>query len=121
MKKRASVALAFAIIASASILNGIARAAQVAATELAPGEETALVHNYCGGCHSDKLMYGGMSVEHFDAAHPDPTLTAMLLSKLTGGHTPADIKAADSAEILKMMEHGAMGAAGDGYRTNQPR
>jgi hypothetical protein len=28
-------------------------------------------------------MYGATSVEHFDAAHPEPSLAAMLVSKLT--------------------------------------
>jgi hypothetical protein len=59
-------------------------------------------------------MYGGLSVQHFDAARPDPTLTAMLLSKITNGHTPKDVSAADSAEVLKMMKASAMGAAGQG-------
>jgi hypothetical protein len=59
-------------------------------------------------------MYGGLSVQHFDAARPDPTLTAMLLSKITNGHTPKDVSAADSAGVLKMMRESAMGAAGQG-------
>ncbi len=77
-------------------------------------QETAVVQKYCGSCHADALMYGGLSVQHFDAAQPDPTLTAMLLSKITNGHTPKDVSAADSAEVLKMMKASAMGAAGQG-------
>jgi hypothetical protein len=77
-------------------------------------QETAVVHKYCGSCHTDALMYGGLSVQHFDAARPDPTLTGMLLSKITNGHTPRDVSAADSAEVLRMMKASAMGAAGQG-------
>ncbi len=89
---------------------GVARAADL----MGAAQETAVVQKYCGSCHSDALMYGGLSVQHFDAALPDPTLTAMLLSKITNGHTPEDVSAADSAEVLKMMRASAMGAAGHG-------
>jgi hypothetical protein len=77
-------------------------------------KENGIVQRYCGTCHSDTLMYGGLSLQHFDAAHPDPTLAAMLLSKITNGHTPADVAAADSNGILKLMKASAMGAAGLG-------
>ena len=53
-------------------------------------------------------------MQHFDAARPDPTLTAMLLSKITNGHTPKDVFSADSAGVQKMMRASAMGAAGQG-------
>ena len=85
-----------------------------AAGLMGAAQETAVVQKYCGSCHSDALMYGGLSVQHFDAARPDPTLAAMLLSKITNGHTPQDVSAADSAEVLKMMRASAMGAAGQG-------
>jgi hypothetical protein len=90
--------------------SGIGEAAELMGT----AQETAVVQKYCGSCHSDALMYGGLSVQHFDAAQPDPTLTAMLLSKITNGHTPKDVSAADSAGVLKMMKASAMGAAGQG-------
>ncbi len=38
----------------------------------------------------------------------------MLLSKITNGHTPKDVSAADSAEVLKMMKSSAMGAGDQG-------
>jgi len=83
------------------------------AADLMPAaQEAAVVQKYCAGCHSDALMYGGLSVQHFDAVHPDPTLAAMLLSKITNGHTPKDVGAADPAAIAKMMKQSAMGAAG---------
>jgi len=90
--------------------SGVGQAADV----MGAAQETAMVQKYCGSCHSDKLMYGGLSVEHFDATRPDPTLAAMLLSKITNGHTPKDVSAAASAEVLKMMKASAMGAAGQG-------
>lgn len=82
-------------------------------------QQNAVVQKYCGSCHSDALMYGGLSVEHFDAAHADPTVAAMLVSKLTNGHTPRDVEAAaqssdGDAAILRMMRASAMGAAGNG-------
>src|SRR5450631_1681899 len=86
-------------------LSGVGQAAE----DSGAAQETAMVQKYCGSCHSDALMYGGLSVQHFDATRPDPTLTAMLLSKITNGHTPRDVSAADSAEILKMMKASAMG------------
>jgi hypothetical protein len=102
-----SVALALALCL---ISPGVGHAAD----RMVAVQENTVVQQYCGGCHSDALMYGGLSVEHFDAARPDPTLTAMLLSKITNGHTPKDVSAADSAEVLKMMRASAMGAAGKG-------
>lgn len=89
-------------------LSGAGRAADV----MGAAQEAAVVQKYCGSCHSDKLMYGGLSVQHFDATRPDPTLAAMLLSKITNGHTPKDVLAAESAEVSKMMKASAMGAAG---------
>ena len=82
-------------------------------------QQNAVVQKYCGSCHSDALMYGGLSVQHFDAAHSEPSLAAMLLSKITNGHTPKDVIAATQgpdpdAAILRLMKNSAMGAAGNG-------
>jgi hypothetical protein len=56
-------------------------------------EQNALVKLYCAVCHTDAAMNGGLSLQHYDAAKRDPTLAAMILSKLNAG---------------------AMGAAGNG-------
>ena len=56
-------------------------------------EQNALVKQYCAVCHTDASMNGGLSLQHYDAAKRDPTLAAMILSKLNAG---------------------AMGAAGNG-------
>ncbi len=86
----------------------------LAENSMPAAQETAVVQKYCGSCHSDALMYGGLTVQHFDPAHVDPTLAAMLLSKITNGHTPKDVSAAESAQVLKMMKASAMGAGGIG-------
>jgi hypothetical protein len=56
-------------------------------------QQNALVKQYCAVCHTDSAMNGGLSLQHYDAAKPDPQLAAMILSKLNAG---------------------AMGAAGNG-------
>jgi hypothetical protein len=45
-------------------------------------QQNALLQKYCTVCHKDAHMNGGLSLEHFDAAHPDPGVAAMLASKL---------------------------------------
>jgi hypothetical protein len=56
------------------------------ATERMPiAQQNALVHKYCAVCHTDAARNGGLSLEHYDAAKPDPTVGAMLLSKLRNG------------------------------------
>jgi hypothetical protein len=56
-------------------------------------EQNALVTKYCAVCHTDTARNGGLSLQYYDAAKPDPALAAMILSKLNNG---------------------AMGAAGNG-------
>jgi hypothetical protein len=56
-------------------------------------EQNALVKRYCAVCHTDAAKNGGLSLEHYDASRRDPSLAAMILSKL---------------------DNGAMGAAGNG-------
>ena len=48
-------------------------------------EQQALVRKYCAVCHSDAAMNGGLSLQHYDPAVPNPALAAMLLSKLQNG------------------------------------
>jgi len=45
-------------------------------------QQNALLQKYCVVCHTDAHMNGGLSLEHFDASHPDPGVAAMLVSKL---------------------------------------
>jgi hypothetical protein len=59
--------------------------AAVANDTMPAAQQNALVQKYCAVCHTDAARNGGLSLQHFDAAHLDPSLAAMLLSKLNGG------------------------------------
>jgi hypothetical protein len=77
----------------------------------------ALVHKYCEVCHDDAHLNGGISLEHFDAAHADPSIAAMLLSKLTNGLSLARVSSANTdpavaAAIDTEMKNSAIHAAG---------
>jgi len=106
-------------LAAVPLLYSTARGDESAAEMMPAAQQNAVVQKYCGVCHSDALMYGGLSVEHFDAARPEPSLAAMLVSKLTSGQSPRVVNAAlqgpnSKATILDFMKTGAMGAAGKG-------
>jgi hypothetical protein len=96
----------------------LALAASCAAAGPMPAaRQNALIDKYCAVCHTDAARNGGLSLEHFDVAHTDPTLAAMLLSKLTGGVALKTVKAvptdpAAAALLDRRMKGGAMGAAG---------
>ena len=80
-------------------------------------EQNALVHKYCAVCHTDAARNGGLSLEHFDAAYADPSLAAMLVSKITSGVPLQTVSAAAfdsdaSAFVFKQVRGGAMNAAG---------
>ena len=88
-----------------------------AAKLMPPAQQNALVRKYCAICHTDAAKNGGLSLEHFDAAQAPPSLTAMLLSKITGGVLLKTVRAARSnanaaAFMDQKMRSGAMGAAG---------
>jgi len=122
MNHRSNVSLKLAVVlisvASCLSLCPIARAEKADGARFMPvAQQNAVLQKYCGVCHSDALMYGGLSVEHFDAAHPDPTVAAMLVSKLTSGLTPKDVQAAThgpdpDTKTIALLHGGAMGASG---------
>jgi hypothetical protein len=68
-----------------SLIAGVVRTNPPVEAAVPPAEQTALVKSYCAVCHNDASRNGGLSLEHYDAAKPDPTLAAMLLSKLNNG------------------------------------
>lgn len=57
----------------------------LAVEPLPPERQTSLVRKYCAVCHTDAAKNGGLSLEHYNAAQPNPALAAMLLSKLRTG------------------------------------
>ena len=56
-----------------------------AAVVLPVAQQNDLVQRYCTVCHTDASMNGGLSLEHFDAARPDPGDAAMVVSKTKSG------------------------------------
>jgi len=72
-----------AIGAIAALITGSAVVSIALASSAMPvAQQNALVQKYCAVCHTDARRNGGLSLEHFDAAHPDPGVAAMLASKL---------------------------------------
>jgi hypothetical protein len=61
-------------------------------------QQNALIAQYCGVCHDDAHRNGGLSLQGFDAANPDPGVVVMLISKLkTGALGAAGLKPPDQA------------------------
>jgi hypothetical protein len=60
------------------------------AAELAPGEQDALVKQYCVTCHNDKARTGGLSLVAFDAAAvaDDAAVAEKVIRKLRAGMMP---------------------------------
>ncbi len=79
-------------------------------------QQTALVQKYCAVCHTDAQRNGGLSLQHFDAAHPDPGVAAMLVSKLKAkamgaAGLPLPDRATQDA-LLSALSAKAVGATG---------
>jgi cytochrome c551/c552 len=114
-----------AVTVLVAMMAGCLATSAQAAELMPPAQQNALVQKYCAVCHTDAVKNGGLSLEHFDAAHAAPSLTAMLLSKVTGGVSlkivsQADTNA-DAAELVnRKMKSGAMGAVVFRYRIKRP-
>jgi hypothetical protein len=66
-------------------LNLTAYAAQETQNRLTASQQNALVQKYCAVCHDDAHRNGGLTLQHFDASQVDPSLAAMMVSKLNSG------------------------------------
>jgi hypothetical protein len=78
------------VVAALALLNGVAFAGpaddRTTSAALMPvAQQNDLVQRYCAVCHTDARKNGGLSLEHFDAAHPDPGDAAMVVSKMKSG------------------------------------
>lgn len=69
------------LVAAGSIAAGNAAGATASDT-MPAAQQNALVRQYCAVCHTDAFPNGRLSLEHFDAAHADPGVAAMIASKL---------------------------------------
>jgi hypothetical protein len=89
----------------------------VASAMMPVDQQNALVQKYCAVCHTNANPQGGLSLQSFDAAHADPTVAAMLLSKLTNGLPLERVRTASTdpaaaAAIDHEMKNSAIHAAG---------
>jgi hypothetical protein len=76
-------------------------------------QQNTLVETYCAVCHTDASRNGGLSLQHFDAARPDPTVAAMMLGKLkTGAIGAAGLKPPDDAAVQAWIRATSAEAAG---------
>ena len=80
MRHDGVVAVKVFVAACAAVL--LAVPAAVAGAGMSVAQQNELVRKYCAVCHDDAHVNGGLSLERFDAAHPDPGVAAMLVSKL---------------------------------------
>ena len=91
MKNLFAVAAAFAGC-------GVIAASGLQAAEMPVAQQNAMVQKYCATCHTDAVRNGGLSLQHFDAAHADPGEVAMMVGKLkTGALGASGLKLPDQA------------------------
>ncbi len=101
--------------AMAALAGGLIAAspAAMAGDAMSVPQQNALVQKYCAVCHTDLHRNGGLSLEHFDAAHPDPGVAAMMVSKLkTGAIGAAGTPAPDGATLHALINALSAEAAG---------
>jgi hypothetical protein len=92
--------IAAVMAAAVPALNSAAHAQQPTNT-IPVSEQNALVQQYCAVCHDDAHKNGGLSLQHFDASAVEPSLAAMMLSKLdTGAIGAAGIPGPDKTTEL---------------------
>jgi hypothetical protein len=55
---------------------------EAGAVSLSVADQNEITRTRCAVCHTDAKPLGGLSLEHFDAARPDPALARMMLVKI---------------------------------------
>ncbi len=87
--------------------------ALMASDAMPVAQQNALVQKYCAVCHTDVNPNGGLTLQHFDAAYPDPGVAAMMLAKLkTGAIGAAGLKIPDNATVQAWITATAAESAG---------
>jgi hypothetical protein len=99
---------------AALIAGCIVTSPAVLASDAMPAaQQNALVQKYCAVCHTDVNSNGGLTLQHFDAAQPDPGVAAMMLAKLkTGAIGAAGLKIPDDATVQAWIRATATESAG---------
>jgi hypothetical protein len=66
-------------------------------------DQSALVKQYCMGCHNDNVKSGGIALSKLDLAHPDqnPELAERVIRQVKAGQMPKVGSPRPSADVLK--------------------
>src|SRR5579872_7060364 len=66
-------------------------------------DQTALVKQYCMGCHNDNVKSGGISLSKLDLVHPDQSaeLAERVIRQVKAGQMPKVGSPRPAAEVLK--------------------
>lgn len=92
MHRAVGLAGAVAVFASTAVLSGLPQqgVATGVASAPAPDGQTALLQQYCIGCHNDRLKSGGMTLTELDLQHVErsPELAEKIVRKLQAGLMP---------------------------------
>jgi hypothetical protein len=108
-----------ALLVGAFVAGGPVVPVRAAEPAAALAQQNTFVRTHCAVCHNDRANNGGLSLERFDAAVAAPSLTAMMLSKITSGTALATVNVAGhdtaaAALLDRGLKKGAINAAGVG-------
>lgn len=117
-------AAALAVLAAGLILDAPSGRVRAASGTMPAAQQNELVAKYCAVCHKDADRQGGLSLEKFDATDLDPSLAAMMVSKLKGkamgaSGAPLPDRATQDAFLAALAEESA-GASAWTVKTQAP-
>jgi mono/diheme cytochrome c family protein len=104
--KAFSAVLVFAAVLEFGALDPMSAAAQAPPAPV-PDPQTALVKQYCTGCHSDRGKAGGLSLAAFDAtkaAEHAATAEKMIRKLRAGMMPPSGARRPDEAALIALAE-----------------
>jgi hypothetical protein len=89
--------------------------ANAAGDRMPAAQQNALVQKHCAVCHTDAKPSGGLALERFDAAHAEPSVARMMLTKITedGAMTAAGVPMPDAATFAAFTKALSSAAAED--------
>src|SRR5262249_42627834 len=98
----AKISLCVILSACAGFGQGQGGAAASKAPSASETPRSALITQYCSGCHNEKLKSGGMTLTALDLVHPErpPELSEKVIRNLNAGlMPPAGARRPDSAAL----------------------